>query len=57
LGIRDNCSGMSEDAVRKVMDPFFTTKTVRSVRGSGTSNACPGGRGGGRQDHYRVEGR
>ena len=31
LVIRDNGSGMSEDVVRKVTDPFFTTKTVRSV--------------------------
>ena len=31
LEIRDNGSGMSEDVLSKVIDPFFTTKTVRSV--------------------------
>jgi hypothetical protein len=31
LEIRDDGSGMSEDVLRKVIDPFFTTKTVRSV--------------------------
>ena len=31
LDIRDNGSGMSEDVLEKVIDPFFTTKTVRNV--------------------------
>ena len=31
LEIRDNGSGMTEDVLNKVVDPFFTTKTVRSV--------------------------
>ncbi len=31
LEIRDDGSGMSEDVLKKVIDPFFTTKTVRSV--------------------------
>jgi Histidine kinase-, DNA gyrase B-, and HSP90-like ATPase len=31
LEIRDNGSGMNEDVLKKVIDPFFTTKTVRSV--------------------------
>ncbi len=31
LEIRDNGSGMTEDVLNKVLDPFFTTKKVRSV--------------------------
>jgi len=31
LEIRDDGSGMTEDVLRKVIDPFFTTKTVRSI--------------------------
>jgi len=31
LDIRDNGSGLSEDVLKKVTDPFFTTKTVRNV--------------------------
>ena len=31
MEIRDNGSGMSEDVLKRAMDPFFTTKTVRSV--------------------------
>lgn len=31
LSIRDNGSGMSEEVVRSVRDPFYTTRTTRSV--------------------------
>lgn len=31
IEIRDNGSGMDEDVLKKSMDPFFTTKTVRDV--------------------------
>ena len=31
LRIRDNGRGMDEDMMKNVTDPFFTTKTVRSV--------------------------
>lgn len=31
VGIRDNGKGMSEDFVRKVTDPFTTTRTTRKV--------------------------
>ncbi|NTW16405.1 MAG: ATP-binding protein [Syntrophaceae bacterium] len=31
LEIKDDGSGMSEDVVKKVLDPFYTTKTVRNV--------------------------
>ncbi|MGZ3593475.1 MAG: ATP-binding protein [Syntrophales bacterium] len=31
LEIRDDGSGMTEDVLKKVIDPFFTTKTVRSI--------------------------
>lgn len=31
LEIRDNGSGMTEDVLNKVIDPFFTTKKVRNV--------------------------
>ena len=31
MEITDDGSGMSEDTLRKVKDPFFTTKTVRNV--------------------------
>ncbi len=31
LEIRDNGSGMTEDVLNKVLDPFFTTKKVRNV--------------------------
>jgi hypothetical protein len=31
LEIRDDGAGMTEDMLKKVIDPFFTTKTVRKV--------------------------
>ena len=31
IGIYDNGSGMTEDQVRSVQDPFFTTRTTRKV--------------------------
>ena len=31
LEIQDDGSGMSEDILKKVMDPFFTTKKVRNI--------------------------
>jgi light-regulated signal transduction histidine kinase (bacteriophytochrome) len=31
LEIKDDGSGMSEDVLKKVLDPFYTTKTVRNV--------------------------
>jgi hypothetical protein len=31
LEIRDDGSGMSEDVLKKVTDPFYTTKTVRKI--------------------------
>jgi len=31
LEIRDDGSGMSEDILKKALDPFFTTKTVRNI--------------------------
>ncbi|HYA43889.1 MAG TPA: ATP-binding protein [Syntrophobacteraceae bacterium] len=31
LEIQDDGAGMSEDVLKKAVDPFFTTKTVRSI--------------------------
>ena len=31
LEIQDDGSGMSEDILKKALDPFFTTKTVRNI--------------------------
>jgi len=31
IEIKDNGSGMSEETLKKVLDPFFTTKSVRKV--------------------------
>jgi len=31
IKIRDNGSGMDPDTIKKVMDPFFTTRTTRKV--------------------------
>ncbi len=31
ISIKDNGCGMSEDVVKKVIDPFYTTRTTRSV--------------------------
>jgi hypothetical protein len=46
--IKDNGKGMSEEVVKKVSDPFYTTRTTRKV-GMGTSlfkmaAECTGGR-------------
>jgi hypothetical protein len=31
LEIKDNGKGMSQDVIKKVLDPFYTTKTVRRI--------------------------
>ena len=31
ISVEDNGKGMSEETVKKVIDPFYTTRTTRSV--------------------------
>jgi len=55
MEIQDDGSGMSEAVLKKVLDPFYTTKKSASIR-SGTPHALPGGGKSGWTLYHRLPG-